>query len=149
MLAEKAKLTEKAKPLAVALAIAVRQDRRKTWVLAIKRRDGDARLAWAFPGGKIEAGECPKAAAKRELREETGIVASWSKVIGERIHPISGVHIYYVSCGHLTGEANPQEVDRIESVEWVPAVDLDERFGSSLSLQVVSFLKMQQLHFRF
>jgi len=31
---------------------------------------------WQLPGGVVEAGEGPKAAAKRELQEETGIVCS-------------------------------------------------------------------------
>lgn len=41
--------------------------------LFLKRSDaGDHAGTWAFPGGKIEGGESPEQAAKRELAEETG-----------------------------------------------------------------------------
>ena len=39
-------------------------------------RRPDAKGFWAVPGGGIEAGERPEAAARRELAEETGIVAT-------------------------------------------------------------------------
>lgn len=43
--------------------------------LLLRRRDGvDAPNCWAFPGGKIEAGETPRLAARREVWEETGIL---------------------------------------------------------------------------
>lgn len=42
-------------------------------VLLIQRGKSPFQGAWAFPGGFINVGESPEAAARRELEEETGI----------------------------------------------------------------------------
>jgi 8-oxo-dGTP diphosphatase len=42
-------------------------------VLLIERGKGTLRGFWSLPGGHIEAGETARAAALREVREETGV----------------------------------------------------------------------------
>jgi mutator protein MutT len=56
----------------VALAVALRGGE-----VLVARRGAGVHLsgAWEFPGGKVEPGEEPAAAARRELGEETGLVA--------------------------------------------------------------------------
>ncbi len=58
--------------LDVALAIPILEGK-----LLVTRRAAGSHLEcmWEFPGGKVEAGEQPAAAAGRELQEETGLRA--------------------------------------------------------------------------
>ncbi len=44
-------------------------------ILLVKRRFAPSRGLFAFPGGRVEAGESLEAAARRELGEETGLEA--------------------------------------------------------------------------
>ena len=63
----------------VALAIPVREGR-----ALVRRRPAGSHLAgcWEFPGGRVEPGEEPLAAARRELAEETGLRAdSWEPLV--------------------------------------------------------------------
>ena len=71
------------RPAAVALALIADDEGRACFVLT--RRATRLRThsgQFALPGGRIEAGEGPEAAALRELREEVGLELAPSSVLG-------------------------------------------------------------------
>ena len=66
----------------VVAALIVRQDGKEEKILVCQRtRHQTMPLKWEFPGGKIEEGEQPRDALRRELEEELGIDA----VIGDEV----------------------------------------------------------------
>ena len=54
------------KTIEVVAAIIIKSNQ----VFATQRGYGEWKGWWEFPGGKIESGECPQEALKREIREE-------------------------------------------------------------------------------
>ena len=55
-------------------------------LLLIKRGVEPCLGCWALPGGFVEIDETPEEAGKRELEEETGIIAKPSRQIGAKQH---------------------------------------------------------------
>lgn len=66
------------RPLAVAIAALIHEGA----ILLIKRKRGDYPGLWGLPGGKVERDEHLSEAATREIREESGIEASFIRHLG-------------------------------------------------------------------
>jgi len=107
-----------------ALDVAVAVIERRGRVLVARRAPG-AHLAgaWEFPGGKIERGETPEAAARREAREETGLVVTTAEalVVIEHEYPDRRVRLHFFRCRAPRGRARGRDV---ATLRWTPIADL-------------------------
>jgi len=101
-------------------------------VLLVKRANCPGQGLWAIPGGRVELGETLKEAARREVREETGVIISSKEPIYvfeviERDDE-GGIRFHYVIIDllaeYLSGEANPG-TDASEA-RWISSGELKE-----------------------
>lgn len=100
-------------------------------IFATQRGYGDYKDWWEFPGGKMEQGETPEEALKREIWEEleTRIVVERFVATVEwdypQFHLTMHCYLCHVESGHL--ELKEHEAakwlnkDELESVNWLPA----------------------------
>ncbi len=83
---------------------------------------------WELPAGRLDQGETPLQAAKRELKEETGLKAkTMTKLASFFVSPgfLEEKMTVFVAEGLTQGEAAWMDDERIE-MQWVPARELDK-----------------------
>ena len=100
-------------------------------IFVTQRGYGEWKDYWEFPGGKMEAGETPEEALKREIWEEleTHIVVERFVETVEwdypHFHLTMHCYLCHVESGHLKLKEHEAakwlNKDELESVNWLPA----------------------------
>lgn len=100
-------------------------------IYATARSYGDYKGQWEFPGGKIELGETPQQALKREIEEELDTEIAVHDKIGtiEYDYPAFHLSMDCFWCEVLSGNLVLKEAeaarwltkDELDSVQWLPA----------------------------
>ena len=115
------------KTIEVVAAIIIRNNE----VFATQRGYGDWKGWWEFPGGKIESGECPQEALKREIREELDAEIA----VGDLLDSVEWdypnfhltMHCYVCSleseniCLKEHESSAWLDKETLDSVQWLPA----------------------------
>jgi 8-oxo-dGTP diphosphatase len=97
-------------------------------VLLVKRGRVPFAGIWSLPGGKAEGREMPREAARRELKEETGIEADVEGVLDRVRVPAEGESSYRLTVfyGRPTGGSLKAGSDA-ETAEWVHLDEIEDR----------------------
>jgi len=110
------------------VAAVIKKDGR---VFATQRGYGDFKDFWEFPGGKIEPGESPEDALKREIKEELDADISVDSFLQTveydypKFHLILHCYLCSLDSNHIPllehESARWLSADELASVDWLPA----------------------------
>ena len=122
------------KTIKVVAAVICDNMKEKNKIFATARGYGELKGGWEFPGGKIEAGETPQEALKREIMEELDTEIKVGDLIDtiEYDYPTFHLSMDCFWCEVVSGELVLKEAEaarwlikeELDSVPWLPADQL-------------------------
>lgn len=109
-------------------------------VLVGRRQGAHEADSWAFPGGKVDPGEHPRATVVRELWEETGLQALSIEPILWTSDIFAQEGLHFITLHHVVdaeGEVSVREPDKVAQWCWVSWDEVPEpRFAATEALLV-------------
>lgn len=129
----------------VAAVIKSTNENKEPIIFATQRGYGDFKGGWEFPGGKIEEGETPEQALKREIMEELDTEISVGELIDtiEYDYPQFHLSMDCFWCEIVSGNLVLKEheaarwltKEQLNDVGWLPAdITLIEKIGKEINL---------------
>jgi 8-oxo-dGTP diphosphatase len=95
-------------------------------ILMSRRRPDQAMPnLWEFPGGKVEPGEHPEAALRREVREELGCDLEIDRIEEVVFHAYADFDLYMLVYAGRIAAGAPRAVE-VAEIAWVEAARLPE-----------------------
>lgn len=117
-------------------------------IFATARGYGEFKGQWEFPGGKVESGETPQQALKREIQEELDVKIEVGELIDtiEYDYPTFHLSMDCFWCVVIDGEIILKEAedakwlskDELYNVDWLPAdISLIKRIQNILLIETI------------
>lgn len=100
--------------------------------LCVRHNYGD--FEWGMPGGRLEVGEDPISAVKREIFEETGVVANITAFVGVYSAAYRDDMVLFFA-GMATERAQWSPNDEIMEADFFPIASLPQPMGLNARLR--------------